>query len=210
MSVTLTRMNGFLTKERIRKSILPPFAMLGKSFCPRIRNIKDQWIYKNNEEKDYGNLNKLLKGAKHTIKMNQIADQWDRMGQFYASLEAGHVTASTALKRLTGHTEKNLFYQANLYLARILKTEHILLWIADPLMRKRTRKGLLKTEQVHQLARDITYGNRGRFKGRSLEDINSSGNCTALIIAAITYWQAKEISKIIKEKDQESAIGAVP
>jgi TnpA family transposase len=150
-------------------------------------------------------LNKLLKGAKHTIKMNPIVDQWDRMGHFYTSLEAGHVTASTALKRLTGHTEKNLFYQANLYFGRILKTEHILLWMADPFRRKCTRKGLLKTEQVHQLARDISYGNRGRFKGKSLEDINSSGNCTALIIAAITYWQAKEISKVIKENDPEAA-----
>lgn len=63
----------------------------------------------------------------------------------------------------------------------------------------------LKNEQVHQLAQDITYGNRGRFKGKSLEDINSSGNCTALIIAAITYWQAKEISRVIKEKDPEKA-----
>jgi TnpA family transposase len=77
--------------------------------------------------------------------------------------------------------------------------------MADPLRRKRTRKGLLKTEQIHQLARDITYGNRGRFKGRSLEDITSSGNCTALIIAAITYWQAKEISKVIRENDPEKA-----
>jgi TnpA family transposase len=111
--------------------------------------------------------------------MEPIVDQWDRMGHFYASLESGHVTASTALKRLTGHTEKNLFYKANLNLGRVLKTEHILLWMADPLKRKRTRKGLLKNEQVHQLARDITYGNRGRFKGKSLEDINSSGNCTA-------------------------------
>jgi hypothetical protein len=55
------------------------------------------------------------------------------------------------------------------------------------------------------LARDITYGNRGRFKGKSLEDINSSGNCTALIIAAITYWQVKEISRVIKENDPERA-----
>jgi TnpA family transposase len=77
--------------------------------------------------------------------------------------------------------------------------------MSDPLKRKQTRKGLLKTEQVHQLARDITYGNRGRFKGKSLEDINSSGNCTAAIIAAITYWQVKEISKVIKEKDPEAA-----
>jgi TnpA family transposase len=137
--------------------------------------------------------------------MNPIVDQWDRMAQFYASLEAGHVTASTALKRLTGYTEKNLFYQANLQMGRILKTEHILLWMSDPFKRKRTRKGLLKVEQIHQLARDITYGNRGRLKGKSMEDINSSGNCTTLIMAAIIYWQAKEISRIIKKHNPEEA-----
>ena len=91
--------------------------------------------------------------------------RYDRMAQFYASFEAGHVTTSTALKRLTGHTEKNLFYHANLQMGRILKAEHILLWMSYPFKRKRTRKGLLKVEQIHQLARDITYGNRGRLKG---------------------------------------------
>jgi len=181
------------------------FAMLGKTFSPRIKNIKTQWIYKINDTKDFGSLNKLVKGAKHTIKMNPIVDQWDRMAQFYASLEAGHVTASTALKRLTGHTEKNLFYHANLQMGRILKTEHILLWMSDPFKRKRTRRGLLKVEQIHRLARDITYGNRGRLKGKSMEDINSSGNCTTLIMAAIIYWQAKEISRIIKEHNPEEA-----
>ncbi len=60
-----------------------------------------------------------------------------------------------------------------------------LLWMSDPFKRKRTRKGHLKVEQIHQLARDITYGNRGRLKGKSMEDINSSGNCTTLIMAGI-------------------------
>src|SRR2546430_13097096 len=90
-------------------------------------------------------------------------------------------------------------------LGRILKTEHILTWMADPRKRKRTRKGLLKVEQIHQVARDITYGNRGRLKGKSMEDINSSGNCTTLIMAAIICWQAKEISRIIKEHSPEEA-----
>ena len=179
--------------------------MLGKTFSPRIRNIKDQWIYKINAEKDYGSLNALLKGAKHTSQMHFIVDQWDRMGQFYASLEAGHVTASIALKRLTAFTEKNHFHRANVELGRILKTEHILSWMTDPQKRKRTRKGSLKVEQIHQLARDITYGNRGRLKGKSLEDITSSGNSTIILIAAIIYWQAKEISKVIQEKDPEAA-----
>lgn len=35
------------------------------------------------------------------------------MGQFYASLESGHATASTALKRLNSFTGKNHFYRAN-------------------------------------------------------------------------------------------------
>jgi TnpA family transposase len=69
---------------------------------------------------------------------------------------------------------------------------------ADPAQRKRTRRGLLQVEQIHQLARDITYGNRGRLKSRSIEDINSSGNCTTLIMAAIVYWQAKELSRIVR------------
>jgi hypothetical protein len=101
--------------------------------------------------------------------------------------------------------QKNHFYRANLELGRVLKTEHILYWMADPLKRKRTRKGLLKVEQIHQLIRDVTYGNRGRFKGKSLEEINSSGNCTTIIVAAIIYWQAKEISRVIKESDPEAA-----
>jgi TnpA family transposase len=64
---------------------------------------------------------------------------------------------------------------------------------------------LPKVEQIHQLARDITYGNRGRLKGKSLEEIGSSGNSTILIIAAIIYWQAKEISNVIREHDLEAA-----
>jgi hypothetical protein len=42
-----------------------------------------------------------------------IAAQWDRMGQFYASLEGGHMAASVAPKRLASCTAKNRFYRAN-------------------------------------------------------------------------------------------------
>jgi hypothetical protein len=50
-----------------------------------------------------------------------ISEQWDRMGQLYASLKTGHVTASVALKRLVAFTAKNRFYRANRELGRIFK-----------------------------------------------------------------------------------------
>ena len=64
MSAILIRMNGILIPVRYTEINFTAFAMLGKSFCPRIKNIKEQWLYKINEEKDYGSLNRLLKGAR--------------------------------------------------------------------------------------------------------------------------------------------------
>ncbi len=48
------------------------------------------------------------------------------MGHFYASLESGHATASTALRRLNGFTGKNHFYRANRELGRMVRTEYTL------------------------------------------------------------------------------------
>ena len=74
------------------------FAMLGKTFSPRIKGIQKQRIYKIDKNKNYGDLTVLLKNSKSNIRMEWITDQCDKMGHFYASLESGYVTASTALK----------------------------------------------------------------------------------------------------------------
>ena len=70
------------------------FAMLGKEFCPRIRKISNQRIYLIDQNRDYGALAPLFNRKGRTnIKMDWIVDQWDRMGQFYATLKTGHTTA---------------------------------------------------------------------------------------------------------------------
>ena len=74
------------------------FAMLGLRFCPRIRGVQHQRIYRIDPNRDYGSLASLVSRADQTIDTEQIAEQWDRMGQLYASLKTGHVTASMALK----------------------------------------------------------------------------------------------------------------
>ena len=50
-------------------------------------------------ERDYGPLASLVDRADRTLNTDVIAEQWDRLGQFYASLEQGHTTASVALLR---------------------------------------------------------------------------------------------------------------
>jgi TnpA family transposase len=125
------------------------FAMLGKRFCPRIRSVQKQRIYRIDTAKDYGVLTPIIQRRDRIIKMDRIVDHWDRMGQFYATLQSGHTTANVALKRLNSMSPRNEFYRANRELGRIFKTEFILQYMSQPSLRQQVRRGLLKVEQLH-------------------------------------------------------------
>jgi TnpA family transposase len=179
------------------------FTLLGRRFCPRIRGLQHQRIYRIDPERDYGPLASLVDRADRTLNTEAIAEQWDRMGQFYASLEQGHTTASVALRRLVGYSAKNRFYRANRDLGRLFKTEFILQYLSEPQLRRRIRRGLLKVDQLHALARDVYYGRRGRINARELYEQMNSCSCLTLILACIIYWQAKEIDRVLNECDPE-------
>jgi TnpA family transposase len=179
------------------------FTMLGRRFCPRIRGLQHQRIYRIDPERNYGPLASLVDRADRTLNTDVIAEQWDRVGQFYASLEQGHTTASVALRRLVGYSAKNRFYRANRDLGRLFKTEFILQYLSEPQLRRRIRRGLLKVDQLHALARDVYYGRRGRINARELHEQMNSCSCLTLILACIIYWQAKEIDRVLNECDPE-------
>ena len=88
------------------------FAMFGKRFCPRIRGLHRQWIYRIDPDKDYGPLDPVVNRKERTIHLDWITEHWDRIGQFFAAFASGQTTASVALKRLVGHGPKNRFYRA--------------------------------------------------------------------------------------------------
>lgn len=174
------------------------FAMLGRRFCPRIRSLRTQRPYYLDKERPYGALTPWMIRADRKIDVAVIVEQWDRMAQFYASLAAGHTTASVALRRLASYSGKNHFYRANRDLGRVFKTEFLLRYLSEPTLRTRIRRGLLKVEQLHALAREVYYGRRGRINARELhEQMNSCSNLT-LMLACVIYWQAKEITRVIR------------
>jgi TnpA family transposase len=181
------------------------FAMLGKRFCPRIRGVQHQRIYRIDPAKDYGLLTPLIAASDRMVHLDWICEQWDRMGQFYAALESGHTTASVALKRLASFSSKNHFYRANRELGRVFKTEFILDYMSQPPLRRRVRRGLLKGEQLHTLARDVCYGKRSRISARDLQGQMNTCSCLTLILACIIYWQAREIERVVCECDPEKA-----
>ena len=112
-----------------------------------------------------------------------IAERWDRIGQFYAAFPTGHATASAALQRLNRFQASNRFYAANRELGRALKTEFVLQYMSEPQLRAKVRRGLLKVEQLHALARAVYYGRQGRISAREVYDQMNACSCLTLIRA---------------------------
>ena len=57
--------------------------------------------------------------------------------------------------------------------------------MAEPTLRARVRRGLLKVEQLHALARAVYYGQRGRISAREVYDQMNACSCLTLILACI-------------------------
>ena len=177
------------------------FGMVGMRFCPRIRSLHRQRIYCADQGRDHGVLEPVLKRGRRAVNFRLIAEQWDRIGQFYAAFPAGHATASAALQRLNRFQASNRFYAANRELGRALKTEFVLQYMSEPQLRAKVRRGLLKVEQLHALARAVYYGQRARISAREVYDQVNACSCLTLILACIVYWQAREISRMAAAPD---------
>ena len=138
------------------------FVMVGMRFCPRIRSLHRQRISCADPARDHGVLEPVLQRGRRAVHVRLIAEQWDRIGQFDAACPAGHATASAALQRLNRFQASTRFYAATRELGRALKTEFVLQYMAEPQLRATVRRGLLKVEQLHALARAVYDGPRGR------------------------------------------------
>lgn len=104
---------------------------------------------------------------------------------------------------------QGVFESEPLHLGRILKTEHILAHMSDKEYRKSKHRGLLKGEEIHQLARDINYANRGKITAREPRGQVISCDCLTMIMACIVYWQAKELDRLVNS-DEFIAMGFDP
>ena len=178
------------------------FAMLGKRFAPRIRGLHKQRIYRTGDDPEhYGSLWPMLAPRDRRLRLDWIAEEWDRIGRFFCSVGSGHTTASVAMKRVVAFGGANHFYRAVRELGRALKTEFVLDYVGHSALRRRVRRGLLKSEELHALARAVFYGKRGRADARDFRRQASTASCLTLILACVVYWQIREIERVVAEAD---------
>jgi TnpA family transposase len=168
--------------------------LLGYEFMPRIRDLKDQQLYRLSDDFDYGVFTPLLNKK---ASLDIIVEQWTSMIRVVLSLKHRTTPAHVVVQRLINSYPSDRLSKAFTHLGRIIKTQYILRYLTDPLLRRTVQRQLNKGEYRHKLPRWIFFANQGEFTKGDYEEIMNKVSCLSLVSNAILYWNTIEIDKIV-------------
>ena len=156
-------------------------------------------------DKDYGPLDPVVNRKERTSHLDWITEHWDRIGQFFAAFASGQTTR-VCRTQASGRpwAEESLLPSDPRARPRLQDRVHPRLPEPAGALRTRIRRGLLKGEQLHALARCVHYGRLGRLDQRDFERQTGAASCLLLILAAIIYWQIREIDRVLSEAGSDA------
>jgi TnpA family transposase len=170
--------------------------LLGFYFMPRIRDLKDQQLYRVDRESDYGMFTPLLT---KTADLSIVEEQWDEMMRVALSLKQRTAPAHVIVQRLTNSFPADRLSKAVTNLGRIIKTQYILRYLTDRDLRQTVQLQLNKGEYRHKLPRRIFFANQGEFTTGDYEEIMNKASCLSLVSNAILYWNTLKITDIVDQ-----------
>jgi len=170
--------------------------LLGYYFMPRIRDLKDQQLYRVEKNADYGIFTPLLN---KTADIDIVVEQWESMIHVAQSLLQRTAPAHVIVQRLTNSFPSDRLSKAFTNLGRIIKTEYILRYITDPALRRTVQLQLNKGEYRHKLPRWIFFANQGEFTTGDYEEIMNKASSLSLVSNTILYWNTSRIQNIVED-----------
>jgi TnpA family transposase len=177
--------------------------LLGFAFMPRIRDLKDQQLYRADKTIDYGVFSPLLT---KTADIALVEEQWEAMIRVALSLKQRTAPAHVIVQRLTNSFPADRLSKAFTNLGRIIKTEYILRYFTDPVLRRRVQLQLNKGEYRHKLPRWIFFAEQGEFTTGDYEEIMNKASCLSLVSNAILYWNTIKIDTILERFREQGEV----
>jgi len=174
--------------------------LLGFYFMPRIRDLKDQQLYRIDKSVDYGDLNHLLT---KTADLAIIEEQWEYMMRVVISLKQKTAPAHVIVQRLTNSSPSDRLTKAFTNLGRIIKTEYILRYLTDKDLRQTVQWQLNKGEYRHKLPRWIFFADQGEFTTGDYEEIMNKASSLSFVSNAILYWNTIKINDVVEQLRQQ-------
>jgi TnpA family transposase len=168
------------------------FALIGKRFAPRLRNIKDRKFHTFEKADAYPALAHHIGSP---INTDLILDHWDDLLRLATSITTRTVAPSTILKRLSASSKSSELAKALRELGRIERTLFMIEWYSSPALRRRCQAGLNKGEAAHKLKRAVFFHERGEIRDRSYDSQAFRASGLNLVVSAIVCWNTVYLSR---------------
>lgn len=139
--------------------------LLGFKFEPRIRNIKKSRLFSIKHPSEYTNLADMVGGK---INTKIIEENYEEMKRIAYSIQTGKVSSSLILGKLGSYARKNKIAIDLREIGRIEKSIFMISYMTDESLRRKINNGLNKGEANNALARELFFGQRGKFMERDI------------------------------------------
>ncbi|MFT2215515.1 Tn3 family transposase, partial [Rhizobium giardinii] len=179
------------------------FALIGKRFAPRLRNIKDRKFHIFEKADAYPALTQHI-GA--PINTALILEHWDDLLRLAASITTRTVAPSTILKKFSASSKSSELAKALRELGRIERTLFMVEWYSSPALRRRCQAGLNKGEAAHKLKRAVFFHERGEIRDRSFDSQAFRASGLNLVVSAIVHWNTVYLSRATAHLRQQGRI----
>ncbi|MGA2013502.1 MAG: Tn3 family transposase [Solirubrobacteraceae bacterium] len=169
------------------------FDLLGLSFIPRLRDAGDLRLHRLGEPTGLP-VDVVLRSRARPAR---IIEQYDQLLRTAASLKRGWVPASLLITRLKNATPQTPLAAALAEYGRIVRTNFLLLYCADPALRARIAGQLNKGETLHALRRHLVIGSRAQIPANE-DDHRRHALSLQILVNAVQIWNARYMTASIE------------
>ena len=179
--------------------------MLGFTYAPRIKNLKEQRIYafRSQRRRQFEELDfRILPDG--YINTTIIKENWQDILRFVATVKLKVTTASQLFKRLNSYSNQHPLYRALKEFGKITKSVFMLQYIDSVELRQSIEKQLNKAESSNRFSRAVCFGNGQEFLQGEKSEQEVAESCRRLIKNAIICWNYLYLSqRLLDEQDDE-------
>jgi Tn3 transposase DDE domain-containing protein len=107
--------------------------LLGIRFCPRIKDLPEQRLWRLDAETHYQNIKPVFAGK---LKTGAIRESWDEIIRLAASIKRGEVRASLIVSKISAAARSSKLFRGLQEMGRLLKTAYLAEYLCNPELRQ--------------------------------------------------------------------------
>ena len=160
--------------------------LLGMSYAPRFKNLKQHNLYQFRNRKDEG-AGWAIVPAKY-VNEKAIRASWDDLLRLVATIKLKEATASDIFRRLNSYSRQHSLYIAMKAFGQIIRSLFILRYIDQVELRQAIEKQLNRVELANSFTRAVAVGNPRGLEHAEKSEQEIAESCNRLIKNCIICW----------------------